>query len=804
MKKSTSSETLNQQAIGSVYSSSTTGHSSSQAVKNMLKEATKLYTLRITSPDLTLVSSVPGDWTVSQAIDKLRIKFPGDTSQYNLYVQAKKNGPFKLMNHNKFVAYYSREIEDPKSTVLFQRNVPDKTYSRMTSLFKLSEEKSKKSAEVISLKDMLTDAINKNDSQLVHSLLPNVATSQSSVTHAIMDPVNDQGQNVLHLAIRSNNSAIAKELIDFFEKASMNINLTDNQGWTPLHYAVSNDTGEASDEEILFKLLNAKSVQVDVANHDQNLPIHFFCQKFVGTSCQRLGEILISKSQGTINKKNKNGETPLHKAIFNPMVRVIIVKLLIKHGANTNIQTDTGGETPLHYAVRLGRKDLLKILLQAGANLMCRTKIDNKTPFELAIEQNEKEAIDILQSAHDLHQFLVEIQLGDHFQPFMKEELWLDTLVTADDNTIEKITKSMNITSESSISQLKEAVRKLADIYSKRKWEASLKKLTKQKFGSMDDLKLGNLKQAIAEMTKKPGEDDMDWHITHKDLEFTKELGSGTSATVFKGLLRGKKAAIKVLKSQHKDITLEDFKKEFHVMSALNSEYVVEFYGACLEPRICIVMEYCKLGSLYHVLKNESIHVGWPLALKFMFEMTAAINCLHSLSPPIFHRDLKSLNMLLTKDYKLKLSDFGTARFMAPEYENTMSKLCGTYSYASPELFFGKKYTEKCDIFSIAIILWELVVRVIKGKYEIPYSEFTNLKMDYQIFFHVAKNGGRVTIPNGTPPVLVDLITKCWDADPSNRPNSTELLAIMENVRNNYDENTTEWERVAAENSKEK
>lgn len=92
----------------------------------------------------------------------------------------------------------------------------------------------------------------------------------------------------------------------------------------------------------------------------------------------------------------------------------------------------------------------------------------------------------------------------------------------------------------------------------------------------------------------------------NREIEFTKELGSGTSATVFKGLYKGNKSpksiptlpgtkvAIKVLKAQQNasktDSTIEEFKKEFHAMSAVLSPNIVQFFGACLEPRICIVM----------------------------------------------------------------------------------------------------------------------------------------------------------------------------------------------------------------------
>jgi ankyrin repeat protein len=62
-----------------------------------------------------------------------------------------------------------------------------------------------------------------------------------------------------------------------------------------------------------------------------------------------------------INKQNNNGETPLHKAIFNPAVRILMVKLLVRHRADVNIPNLKGGDISLHYSVRLGRRDLVKV-----------------------------------------------------------------------------------------------------------------------------------------------------------------------------------------------------------------------------------------------------------------------------------------------------------------------------------------------------------------------------------------------------------------------------------------------------------
>jgi serine/threonine protein kinase len=99
--------------------------------------------------------------------------------------------------------------------------------------------------------------------------------------------------------------------------------------------------------------------------------------------------------------------------------------------------------------------------------------------------------------------------------------------------------------------------------------------------------------------------------IHSSDLEFTKKLGSGTSGKVYQGLYKGKEVAIKVLKDMTAEEQLVEFKKEFQMMSAIKSAQVVLFYGACLEPKLSMVMELCQKGSLYNVLQDKSLYIDW-------------------------------------------------------------------------------------------------------------------------------------------------------------------------------------------------
>ena len=124
---------------------------------------------------------------------------------------------------------------------------------------------------------------------------------------------------------------------------------------------------------------------------------------------------------------------------------------------------------------------------------------------------------------------------------------------------------------------------------------------------------------------------------------------------------------------------------------------------------------------------------------------------------------------------------------------NTLSRLRGTYTYCAPEIYYGYPFTEQADVFSIGVILWEMVVRVIKGRYERPYSEFPELEYDFQIIVQTAR-GKRCTIPPTTPAPLRELIRSCWEVEPEARPSSRELVAAIHNLSRDYRNNQEEWD----------
>lgn len=288
------------------------------------------------------------------------------------------------------------------------------------------------------------------------------------------------------------------------------------------------------------------------------------------------------------------------------------------------------------------------------------------------------------------------------------------------------------------------------------------------------------------------------WEIDATELHLGASLGEGTSAMVYRGTWRAQEVAIKVLKEKAEAKVIEEFQKEFDIMSNLRSPHVVFFYGATTQPSLCMVLEFCHKGALYDVLADLREDISWSKVLKAALDTTKGLLCLHNWKPQIVHRDMKSLNLLVDENWVVKVSDFGTSRFTSGDGVDTktLSKLRGTYAYCAPEVYFGKDYTPKSDIYSLGIILWEMAFRCITGTYGQPFSEFKQIVFDFQIIVQSAKKDVRPTIPPNCPAPYASLINRCWHKEPDQRPTTEETFAELRRLQGVYSDNKGAWDGV--------
>eukprot|EP01105_Mastigella_eilhardi_P004952 TRINITY_DN1668_c0_g1_i3.p1 TRINITY_DN1668_c0_g1~~TRINITY_DN1668_c0_g1_i3.p1 ORF type:complete len:167 (+),score=29.42 TRINITY_DN1668_c0_g1_i3:303-803(+) len=153
-------------------------------------------------------------------------------------------------------------------------------------------------------------------------------------------------------------------------------------------------------------------------------------------------------------------------------------------------------------------------------------------------------------------------------------------------------------------------------------------------------------------------------------------------------------------------------------------------------------------------------------------EIAVAMVYLHQNNPIILHRDLSTNNILVTRDYSPKITDFGFAKLKDPSSNSVDRAPVGTVEYWAPEMFTSDNpYTTKWDVFSYSIILWELSTR------KIPFEGMENSSE-----IHTAVCQGVRPPTDGIPPALVELLNACWSQNPADRPSFLEVVEQLEGV----------------------
>jgi predicted Ser/Thr protein kinase len=269
--------------------------------------------------------------------------------------------------------------------------------------------------------------------------------------------------------------------------------------------------------------------------------------------------------------------------------------------------------------------------------------------------------------------------------------------------------------------------------------------------------------------------------INYSDLKYAQDehgqhkiLGKGGFGVVYLGSWHYTDIAIKELSMNNlPEAVIKDFENEAGVMAQLRSNYLVRFYGYCLSPKYCLVMEYLPGGSLYQLLHSKK-ELNWDMRYQIAKDIARGLAFLHAQG--IMHRDIKSLNVLLDEHNRAKLTDFGLSRVKNESSTSTKSSV-GTLFWMSPELFKrGGRYTQASDIYSLGITLWEIVSR------KRPFED----AQDPSVVSSWVLQGERDEIPSDCPKKFATLIVACWDGSPEKRPTAGQVIDYLESKEEDF------------------
>lgn len=265
--------------------------------------------------------------------------------------------------------------------------------------------------------------------------------------------------------------------------------------------------------------------------------------------------------------------------------------------------------------------------------------------------------------------------------------------------------------------------------------------------------------QTLMELVSKK-----DPHSLYKDME---KIGEGAAGEVFSAIsiATGKQCAVKKMEINGENMKL--LITEIGIMKTSHHENIVDYCDSYMidDRQLWVVMEYMNGGCLTDILELfEDIKMTEYQIAACCRDTLKALSYIHSLHR--IHRDIKSDNILLNCDGHVKLADFGYAAQLTQKQQKR-NTVVGTPYWMAPELIRGHDYGTKVDIWSLGIMLMEMV----EG--EPPYMEFPPLRA---LFLITTKGIPPLKEPQKWSPDLNDFFSKCLEKDVEKRPSADELL----------------------------
>lgn len=255
--------------------------------------------------------------------------------------------------------------------------------------------------------------------------------------------------------------------------------------------------------------------------------------------------------------------------------------------------------------------------------------------------------------------------------------------------------------------------------------------------------------------------------LSRKDFEFERSIGDGAFGKVWRVKNRAtqKIHAMKQVPKEKVMKMLGQFRREVYIMYELSHPHIIKLFNHFEDEKFFyLIMELAEGGNLFHRLYRERCFLE-RTAAQYFREVVLAIEYLHSHIPAIIHRDIKPENILLDKEGRIKLTDFGWSNYYSTENQTMRFTMCGTLEYLPPEIASEAGHNTGADIWCLGILLFEMLT---------GSTPFVSKGRD-QLLTNITQAKPR--FPHSMSPLARDLISKMLDKDPGKRISATEIKA---------------------------
>jgi len=268
--------------------------------------------------------------------------------------------------------------------------------------------------------------------------------------------------------------------------------------------------------------------------------------------------------------------------------------------------------------------------------------------------------------------------------------------------------------------------------------------------------------------------------LTTLDLHHSLELGEGGTALISRVIFQGQFVALKTFKGRSRKHRVAA-EREIDILSHVRHDNLisliaVEDFGGM--P--ALILELCGGGDLFTLLHKSAMELSWTHQLKIIGDIAKGMNFLHEHEPMIMHRDVKSLNLLLSSPHSnksspcIKVSDFGSCRTRdcdegAGWSWSTLTRQVGTHPWMAPEVPSGA-YDHKADVFSFGMVMFEVFAQ------EIPFEGLEASSIPALVL-----RGERPDLDAVPPEVsdeMLELMLWAWLDDPTKRPSFATILHV--------------------------